>query len=57
MADPKKRYTIVPARSCFRTNPLFATGVRRYGWMNNIVCVGVGYVIEGGIAYKVSEVV
>ncbi|MFD3563794.1 hypothetical protein ACFWVU_29625 [Streptomyces sp. NPDC058686] len=25
--------------------------------MNDVVCVGSGYLIEGGIAYKVSRVV
>ncbi len=31
-------------------------GAKRYAWLNDIVCVGSGYLIEGGIAYKVSEV-
>jgi hypothetical protein len=41
----------------FRTNPLFETGSKQYAWLNDIVCVGSGYLIEGGIAYKVFEVV
>ncbi len=56
MADPEKRRTVDPARYYFRTNPLFETGAKQYAWMNDIVCVGVGYLIEHGIAYKVSKV-
>ena len=57
MADPARRYAVDPARYYFRTNPLFETGAPQYGWLNNIVCVGFGYLVEGGIAYKVSRVV
>ncbi|MEW6641983.1 MAG: DUF3237 domain-containing protein [Pseudomonadota bacterium] len=57
MADPKTRHEIDPARYYFRTNPLFETGAESYGWLNDIVCVGTGYLIEGGIAYKVSQVI
>jgi hypothetical protein len=57
MADPVKRTQVDPARYYFRTNPLFETGAKQYAWLNDIVCVGQGYLIEGGIAYKVSQVV
>jgi hypothetical protein len=57
MADPAKRSQVDPARYYFRTNPLFETGAKQYGWLNDTVCVGSGYLIEGGIAYKVSQVV
>jgi Protein of unknown function (DUF3237) len=56
MADPAQRYRIDPARYYFRTNPLFETGSEKYAWMNDIVCIGSGYLIDGGIAYRVSEV-
>jgi hypothetical protein len=56
MADPIKRYQIDPTHYYFRTNPLFETGAKQYAWLNDIVCVGSGYLIEGGIAYKVSQV-
>lgn len=49
MADPATRYY-------FRTNPLFETGGSQYAWLNDIVCVGQGYLIERGIAYKVFQV-
>lgn len=56
MADPIKRYQVDPARYYFRTTPLFETGAKPYAWLNDIVCVGVGYLVEGGIAYRVSQV-
>lgn len=57
MADPGRRNRVDPSRYYFRTNPLFETGAERYAWMNDIVCVGSGYLVEGGVAYKVFEVV
>jgi hypothetical protein len=57
MVDPVQRYQVDPARYYFRTNPLFETGAKQYAWLNDIVCIGSGYLIEGGIAYKVSQVV
>jgi hypothetical protein len=56
MADPVKRLQVDPARYYFRTNPLFETGSQEYAWLNDVVCVGTGYLIEGGIAYKVFQV-
>jgi hypothetical protein len=56
IADPARRHRVDPARYYFRTNPLFETGAGQYGWLNDVVCVGSGYLIEGGIAYKVSQV-
>jgi Protein of unknown function (DUF3237) len=56
MADPAKRYQIDPARYYFRTNPVFETGAEQYAWLNDLVCVGSGYLIEGGVAYKISAV-
>jgi hypothetical protein len=56
LADPVKRYQVDPARYYFRTNPLFETGAEQYAWLNDIVCVGKGYLVEGGIAYQVSQV-
>jgi hypothetical protein len=56
MADPAKRDQIDPARYYFRTNPLFETGAEQYAWLNDAVCVGSGYLVEGGVAYKVSAV-
>jgi hypothetical protein len=57
MADPTKRHQVDPSRYYFRTNPLFETGAETYAWLNDLVCVGSGYLIEGGIAYRISQVV
>jgi len=56
MADPVKRTQVDPARYYFRTNPLFETGAPQYAWLNDIVCVGQGYLVEGGVAYKVDQI-
>ena len=57
MADRAKRYKVAPNRYYFRTTPLFETGATHYAWLNDIVCVGSGYLIQGGVAYKVSQIV
>lgn len=57
LADPATRHHVDPARYYFRTNPLFETGAKRFAWLNDIVCVGSGYLVDGGIAYQVTEVV
>jgi hypothetical protein len=56
LADPVRRHRVDPARYYFRTNPLFETGAEEYAWLNDIVCIGSGYLVKGGIAYKVSRV-
>lgn len=56
MADPATRHQVDPARYYFRTNPLFETGDERYAWLNDVVCVGSGYLLEGAVAYHVFEV-
>ena len=57
LADPVKRYQVDPSSYYFRTNPLFETGAAQYGWLNDVVCVGSGYLVEGGIAYHVSQII
>jgi Protein of unknown function (DUF3237) len=56
LADPVKRHHVDPDSYYFRTNPLFETGAEQYAWLNNIVCVGSGYLVDGGIAYKIAQV-
>lgn len=56
MADPATRHLIDPARYYFRTNPVFETGSTRYAWLNDIVAVGTGCLVEGGVAYHVEQV-
>jgi hypothetical protein len=57
MADSARRYQVDPSRYYFRTNPLFETGAAQYAWLNDIVCIGSGYLVEGGIAYNVSRII
>ena len=56
VTDPVRRSEVDPAEYYFRTNPLFETGSERYAWLNNIVAVGSGYLVPGGIAYSVHQV-
>jgi hypothetical protein len=37
----------------FRTNPEFETASEKYAWLNHTMAVGVGKLIEGGVAYKI----
>jgi hypothetical protein len=57
LADPAIGHQVDPARYYFRTNPLFETGSARYAWLNDVVCVGSGYLVDGGIAYRIAQVV
>lgn len=56
LTDPIARTGVDPNRYYFRTNPLFETGAEQYAWLNDVVGIGYGYLIDGGIAYKVWEV-
>ncbi|MFG3281339.1 DUF3237 domain-containing protein [Streptomyces sp. NPDC048111] len=56
LADPSERHRIDPAHYYFRTTPLFETGAESYAWLNGIVCVGSGRLVERGIAYTVDQV-
>jgi hypothetical protein len=56
MRDEHQRYGVDPSRYYFRTTPLFETGSLRYAWLNEVVCIGSGYLVQGGVAYRVSRV-
>ena len=56
VADSASRHLVDPARYYFRTTPLFETGSTDYAWLNDVVCVGAGSLVEGGVAYSVSRV-
>jgi hypothetical protein len=56
MSDQGRRHEIDPAHYYFRTNPLFETGSDRYAWLNDVVAIGSGYLVQGGVAYKVFQV-
>ncbi len=51
------RHLIDPSRYYFRTNPVFETGHQNYRWLNGVVSIGNGRLVEGGgVAYDVFEV-
>ncbi|WP_067535340.1 DUF3237 domain-containing protein [Nocardia crassostreae] len=56
LGDPATRHLVDPAFYYFRTSPLFETGAPQYLWLNELVCVGTGYPVQGGVAYRVFEV-
>lgn len=45
-----------PSQYYFRVTPLFETASEKYAWLNNICAVGVGRVVQGGVAYSVYSV-
>jgi Protein of unknown function (DUF3237) len=56
MLTRSSRHLIDPGRYYFRTTPVFETGAPEYAWLNAIVAVGSGRLIEaGGVAYDVFE--
>lgn len=40
----------------FRTCPIIETGDSRYQWLNDIVTVGLGSIIPGGVKYELFEI-
>ena len=56
LRDPTLAPLVDPVRYYCRTTPLFETGSTTFGWLNGIVCIGKGYLVPGGIAYRVCEV-
>lgn len=55
IADPATRHLVDSSRYYFRTTPTFETGHPSYLWLNTIVSIGIGRLIEGGVAYEVFE--
>ncbi|MFV2089131.1 MAG: DUF3237 domain-containing protein [Pseudomonadales bacterium] len=41
--------------SYFVTQPRFETGDQRYGWLNHVVAVAEGRLLEGGVQYRIYE--
>ncbi|MEU6587373.1 DUF3237 domain-containing protein [Nocardia sp. NPDC046763] len=54
--DPAVNRQVDPTGYYWRSNVLFETGSRNYSWLNDIVAVGSGYLVDDGVAYRVSEV-
>src|SRR3569833_197450 len=55
VAAPVKRYQVEPSGYYFRTNPLFETNTKQNTRHNDNDNVGTGYLVEGGIAFKVAQ--
>jgi len=45
-----------PSRDYFRVTPVFETGSEKYGWLNKIVCVGMGKPGEGQVEYEIHQI-
>jgi Protein of unknown function (DUF3237) len=57
LADLGTRHPIDPSLYYFRTYPVFETGHPKYLWLNHVVALGAGRLIEaGGVAYDIFEV-
>lgn len=54
--NPNLRHRIDPQRYYFRTTPFFEVATPNYDWLNDIVCVGTGYAIKGGVAYRIFQI-
>lgn len=54
--DADARAGVDPSRYYFRSLPVLETGAEKYAWLNDIVCVGSGYPIDGGVGYAIHEV-
>lgn len=40
----------------FRTNPVFETASSKYSWLNYMIAVGVGELVDGGVKFKVYAI-
>jgi hypothetical protein len=45
-----------PSSYYFRTTPLFETAAPKYGWLNRLIAVGIGYRRADGPIYSIFEV-
>jgi hypothetical protein len=45
-----------PSEYYFRTTPIFETGSEKYGWLNHIICVGVGKIEQKRVRYHVHQI-
>lgn len=50
------RGVINPKTGYFRTTPRFETASEKYGWLNNVVAVGVGQGTPTGVKYNIFEI-
>ena len=55
--DPNRRHLLDPGSYYFRIAPVFETGSETYAWLNNILAIGRGRLLEGqSFVYEVFEV-
>lgn len=55
--DPLRRHLVDPASYYFRIAPTFETGSQAYAWLNNVVAVGFGRLLQGqAFVYEVFEI-
>lgn len=43
-------------KTYWRTTPIFETVSKKYDWLNYLLAVGVGSVMNGGVSYEVYEI-
>jgi hypothetical protein len=41
----------------FYTQPLFQTSAPKYDWLNRTMSVGIGFMVPGGVSYKIFSLV
>ena len=56
MARVQNGEDVDPSEYYFRTTPVFETGCEKYGWLNRIICVGVGKVENKRVRYKIYHI-
>ncbi len=56
MGRIQKGEEVDPAQYYFRTTPVFETGSEKYGWLNQIICVGIGQVEKKRVRYSIYQI-
>lgn len=56
MARIQQGEDVDPSEYYFRTTPVFETGSAKYGWLNQIICVGVGKIEQKRVRYKIYQI-
>jgi hypothetical protein len=52
-----KGENVDPSEYYFRTTPIFETSSQKYGWLNNVICIGVGKLIgRSAVHYKIYQI-
>ncbi|MFO7965342.1 MAG: DUF3237 domain-containing protein [Desulfobacterales bacterium] len=56
MARVQAGEEVDPSEYYFRTTPVFETGSEKYGWLNRIVCVGIGKIAVSKVVYRIYRI-